>query len=135
MMSSILSPAGVLAAGIKPSRAVAYYRSSLEASYSHQTLSAQYRSILAWANQQNIDIIHEFVDGSHSTPDLSVQPGFERLLEWVQQRSDFTFILCYEPSCLSRNDERWEALLATCIQHGKQLIFTAPSRSTEGASR
>jgi hypothetical protein len=81
--------------------------------------------MLAWANQQNIDIIHEFVDNSHPTPDLSTQPGLTELPEWVQQRSDFTFILCHDRIRLSRWREQLESLLATCAQHEKQVIFTA----------
>jgi hypothetical protein len=62
-MLSILSPAAILAARTKPSRAV--------------------------ANQHHVDIIHEFVDNAYSAPGLCTQSALTELLEWVQQRSDF----------------------------------------------
>ena len=130
-MSLLLSPASILSAGIKPSRAVAYYRCAAETSHAH-ALASQYRPILAWANQQGVDIIHEFVDCQHSAAALSTQPALTELLDWVQRRSDFTFILCHDESRWSRNREQLETLLAACAEYGKRVIFTA--NSTAGVS-
>ena len=105
-------------------KAVAYYRHSADIGQEN-SVEIQQDNIQAFAAKHDIEIIHEFADRAKSGLNAEGRPAFNEMMEWVQSRSDFDFVLVLNVSRWGRFQDtdlsaHYESL---CKQHGKQVIY------------
>ena len=106
-------------------RAVAYYRSATTISEKN-SVEIQQDKVRAFAEKHNLEIIHEFADRGKSGLNAEGRPAFNEMMEWVQGRDDFVFILVLNVSRWGRFQDtdlsaHYESL---CTQNGKQVVYT-----------
>jgi DNA invertase Pin-like site-specific DNA recombinase len=79
-------------------RAVACYRHSAQ-DRQENSISIQQDQVRPWAENNGVEIIHEFVDPGRSGLTAEGRPGFQDMMEnWVRKRDDFQYILCLDVS-------------------------------------
>jgi len=107
-------------------RAVAYYRHSAE-DKQENSVEIQRDKITAFADEHNIELIHEEADEGKSGLQAS-RPGFQSIMQnWVQNPDapDFDYILVLDVSRWGRFQDQDESAHYefVCKQHGKQVIY------------
>ena len=103
-------------------RAIAYYRQSTQ-NRQEESLAKQQVQVRQWAAESGVEIIREFFDDCPASIDSDERPTFNEMLDdWIKQRSDFEYILCFDAS-------RWGRLQASDLvqQHTKHWIYTSDS--------
>lgn len=79
-------------------RAVAYYRHSAQ-DRQENSVAIQQEQVRKWAEENGVEIIHEFADRGKSGLTAEGRDGFNDMMEnWVTQRGDFEFVLCLDVS-------------------------------------
>jgi hypothetical protein len=72
-------------------RGVAYYRHSAQ-DRQENSVAIQQEQVRKWAEENGVDIIHEFADRGKSGLTAEGRDGFNAMMEnWVKQRGDFEF--------------------------------------------
>ena len=107
------------------STAIAYYRHSSNIGQEN-SVEIQQDNVRQFAQKHGVRIIHEFADRGKSGLNAEGRPEFQELIHWVQNRSDFRFILVLDVTRWGRFQDtdlsaHYESL---CTQHGKQVIYT-----------
>lgn len=107
-------------------RAVAYYRHSAE-DKQENSVEIQRDKITAFADEHNIELIHEEADEGKSGLQAN-RPGFQSIMHnWVQNPDapDFDYILVLDVSRWGRFQDQDESAHYefVCKQHGKQVIY------------
>ena len=77
--------------------AVAYYRHSAQ-DRQKNSVQLQAEQVRAYAREQGLRIIHEFVDRGRSGLTAEDRPGFMEMMRWVRERDDFAHILVLDVS-------------------------------------
>ncbi len=111
-------------------RAIAYYRSSVQDGQKN-SIDIQKDQVRRWAQERGIEIIHEFCETGPSETKTQERPVFtEMLKEWINQRLDFDYVLCFDASRLGRfpGSDRMAELVEMMDQYKKQLIFISMSK-------
>jgi len=117
---------------IRP-RAVAYYRQSAQ-DRQENSVSIQQEQVHQWADQNGVEIIHEFEDRGKSGLTAQGRDGFNSMMEdWVRKRSDFQYVLCLDVSRWGRfQDIDLSATYSSeCKKHGKLVVYTALGKPRE----
>ena len=110
-----------------PVRAVAYFRCSVQ-KRQENSIAFQQNQVRRWAHERGIEIIKEFCDYGPSGRDYDEQPAFiEMLSDWIQQRTDFEYVLCLDASRLGRYAHigRSAQFCEVIHQEKKRLIYTS----------
>jgi DNA invertase Pin-like site-specific DNA recombinase len=115
-------------------KAVAYYR---HAANNNQTniLQQQREQVHRYAQENNIEIIHEEID-ERKCGCMTDRPGFGRLLnKWVldKQAPQFDYVLVSDLSRLGRDLEEVTFFEYRCRERGKRVVCVA-SLSTNNIS-
>ena len=80
-------------------RGVAYYRHSAQ-DRQENSIPLQRDQVRQWADENGVEIIHEFADAGKSGLNSEGRPAFNEMMdEWVKKRSDFDYVLCLDVSC------------------------------------
>lgn len=106
--------------------AVAYYRHSAQ-DRQENSVAIQQELVRKWADENGVDIIHEFADRGKSGLTAEGRDEFTGMMEnWVKKRDDFRFVLCLDVSRWGRfQDIDLSAnYSAECKKHGKDVIYT-----------
>jgi DNA invertase Pin-like site-specific DNA recombinase len=107
-------------------RAVAYYRHSAQ-DRQENSIPIQSEKVRKWADENNVEIIHEFADAGKSGLNAEGRPQFTEMMNtWVKQRHDFQLVLCLDVSRWGRFQDldlsaRYNS---ECREHGKQVVYT-----------
>ncbi len=107
-------------------RGVAYYRHSAR-DRQENSVAIQQELVQKWANDNGVDIIHEFADRGKSGLTAEGRDGFHDMMDnWVKKRSDFDFVLCLDVSRWGRfqDIDLSATYSAECKKNGKQVIYT-----------
>ena len=118
---------------IRP-KAVAYYRHSAQ-DRQENSVPLQQERVRKWAEENGVDIIHEFADKGKSGLTAEGRDGFNDMMEnWVRQRSDFDFVLCLDVSRWGRfqDIDLSATYSAECKKHHKEVVYTTIGRPKEG---
>jgi len=114
-------------------RAIAYYRHSAQDQQENSN-EIQKDQVRQRALDHGIEIIHEFCDIGPSGLDSAERPGFtEMMKDWIKQRSDFAYILCFDASRWGRfsGNDLSARSIEICLKHKQQLIYTSTSNRSE----
>ena len=114
-------------------RAVAYYRHSAQ-DRQENSIPIQREQVCKWAEENGVDIIHEFSDAGRSGLNVEGRPAFNEMMDdWVQQRSDFKYILCLDVSRWGRfqDIDLSAQYSAICKKHDKEVIYTTIGKPKE----
>lgn len=106
--------------------AVAYYRHSAQ-DRQENSVAIQQEQVRKWAQDNGVEIIHEFADRGKSGLTAEGRDGFNDMMEnWVKQRGDFEFVLCLDVSRWGRfqDIDLSATYSAECKRFGKQVIYT-----------
>lgn len=112
-------------------RAIAYYRSSIQDGQKN-SIDIQKDHVRQWATEHDIEIIQEFCDAGLPGCNTDERPAFKEMLNnWIKQRSDFEYILCFDASRCGRFREidLLERSNENCQKHSKQLIYITSKES------
>lgn len=107
-------------------RAVAYYRHSAQ-DRQENSVAIQQEQVRKWAEENGVEIIHEFADRGKSGLTAEGRDGFNDMMEnWVKQHGDFEFVLCLDVSRWGRfqDIDLSATYSAECKRYGKQVIYT-----------
>ena len=107
-------------------RAVAYYRHSAQ-DRQENSIPIQAERVRKWADENRVEIIHEFADAGKSGLNAEGRPAFTEMMDqWVRTRNDFQYVLCLDVSRWGRfQDLDLSARYSSeCREHGKQVIYT-----------
>jgi len=107
-------------------RAVAYYRHSAK-DRQENSVAIQQELVTKWAEENGVDIIHEFADRGKSGLTAEGREGFTDMINnWVKKRDDFSFVLCLDVSRWGRfqDIDLSATYSAECKKHGKEVIYT-----------
>ncbi len=107
-------------------RAVAYYRHSAR-DRQENSVSIQQELVRKWANENGVDIIHEFVDRGKSGLTAEGRDEFNDMMtNWVKQKDDFSFVLCLDVSRWGRfqDIDLSATYSAEGKKHGKEVTYT-----------
>jgi DNA invertase Pin-like site-specific DNA recombinase len=107
-------------------RAVAYYRHSAQ-DRQENSIPIQRDQVREWADNNGVDIIHEFADAGKSGLNAEGRPAFTEMMdEWVKKLTDFDYVLCLDVSRWGRfqDIDLSAQYSAECKKHGKQVIYT-----------
>ncbi len=107
-------------------RAIAYFRSSSERQ-SEYSITVQQAHVRAWAAKNGFEIIREFSDVGKSGSIGEERPAFDKMMEDLEQSSDFAYVLCVDASRIGRYQTI--ELNIQFKKHRKQLIYTGASKS------
>ena len=121
------------AAPIARPRAVAYYRHSAQ-DRQENSVSLQQEQVREWAEQNGVDIVHEFADRGKSGLTAEGRDGFNDMVEnWVKGRSDFEYVLCLDVSRWGRfqDIDLSATYSAECKKHGKLVVYTTLGKPRE----
>ncbi len=91
-------------------------------------MAIQEEQVRPWAEQNGVEIIHEFADRGKSGLTAEGRPAFNDMMEnWVKKRNDFEFILCLDVSRWGRfqDIDLSATYCAECKRHGKEVIYTS----------
>jgi DNA invertase Pin-like site-specific DNA recombinase len=108
-------------------RAVAYFRSSSQVDHEY-AISSQQDQVRQWAKERGIEIIHEFCDIGPSGLDTRDLPAFTEMLnDWIKQRPDFEYILCFDATRWGRFHGSDLLVQASDIfqTHKKEVVYTS----------
>ncbi|GAB4154203.1 MAG: hypothetical protein Tsb009_30780 [Planctomycetaceae bacterium] len=114
-------------------KAVAYYRHSAQ-DRQENSIPLQKEQVQEWAREHGIEIIEEFADHGKSGLNAEGRPAFNEMMQdWVEDRSDFDYVLCLDVSRWGRFQDidlsaQYSAL---CKQHQKQVIYTTIGKPRE----
>ena len=114
-------------------KAVAYYRHSAQ-DRQENSVSIQQEQVRQWAQQNGVEIVHEFADRGKSGLTAEDRDGFNDMMEnWVKQRGDFDYILCLDVSRWGRfqDIDLSATYSADCKKHGKQVVYTTIGKPRE----
>lgn len=114
-------------------RAVAYYRHSAQ-DRQENSISIQQDQVQAWAQNNGVEIIHEFMDPGKSGLTAEGRPSFQEMMEtWVKKRNDFQYILCLDVSRWGRfqDIDLSAQFSAECRKYGKEVIYTTLGKPRE----
>lgn len=114
-------------------RAIAYYRHSAQ-DRQENSISIQQDQVRPWAENNNVEIIHEFMDPGKSGLTAEGRPGFQDMMEnWVKNRTDFQYILCLDVSRWGRfqDIDLSAQYSAECRKCGKEVIYTTLGKPRE----
>ena len=106
--------------------AVAYYRHSAR-DRQENSVAIQQDLVRKWAEENGVDVIHEFVDRGKSGLTAEGRHGFNDMMEnWVKRRNDFKFVLCLDVSRWGRfqDIDLSATYSAECKRNGKEVIYT-----------
>lgn len=107
-------------------RGIAYYRHSAR-DRQENSVAIQQELVQKWAQENGVDIIHEFSDRGKSGLTAEGRDAFNDMMEnWVKRRNDFDFVLCLDVSRWGRfqDIDLSATYSAVCKKHGKQVIYT-----------
>jgi len=107
-------------------RAVAYYRHSAR-DRQENSVAIQQELVRKWAQENGVDIIHEFADRGKSGLTAEGRDGFNEMMnKWVKQKDDFNFVLCLDVSRWGRfqDIDLSATYSAECKKHDKDVIYT-----------
>lgn len=107
-------------------RAVAYYRHSAR-DRQENSVAIQQELVRKWAQENGVDIIHEFADRGKSGLTAEGRDGFNEMMnDWVKQKDNFNFVLCLDVSRWGRfqDIDLSATYSAECKKHGKDVIYT-----------
>jgi DNA invertase Pin-like site-specific DNA recombinase len=107
-------------------RAVSYYRHSAQ-DRQENSVAIQQELVRKWAEDNGVDIIHEFSDRGKSGLTAEGRDGFNDMMDnWVKKRQDFDFVMCLDVSRWGRfqDIDLSATYSADCKRHGKQVIYT-----------
>jgi DNA invertase Pin-like site-specific DNA recombinase len=114
-------------------RAVAYYRHSAQ-DRQENSIPIQRDQVREWADNNGVDIIHEFADAGKSGLNAEGRPAFTEMMdEWVKKRTDFDYVLCLDVSRWGRfqDIDLSAQYSAECKKHRKQVIYTTIGKPRE----
>lgn len=114
-------------------RAVAYYRHSAQ-DRQENSIPIQRDQVREWADNNGVEIVHEFADAGKSGLTSEGRPEFTAMMEqWVKLRSDFTYVLCLDVSRWGRfqDIDLSAQFSAVCKKHNKQVIYTTIGKPRE----
>lgn len=77
--------------------AVAYYRHSAQ-DRQKNSIQLQAEDVRAFAHDEGLRIVHEFVDRGRSGLTAEGRPGFMEMMRWVRERNDFGHVLVLDVS-------------------------------------
>ena len=120
------TPEASVAPAVPRFRGVAYYRHSAR-DRQENSVAIQQELVQKWANDNGVDIIHEFSDRGKSGLTAEGRDGFNDMMDnWVKKRKDFDFVLCLDVSRWGRfqDIDLSATYSAECKKHGKQVIYT-----------
>jgi DNA invertase Pin-like site-specific DNA recombinase len=81
-----------------PIRAIAYYRQSTQ-NRQEESLAEQKAQVRQWAAENGVEIIREFFDDCPANIDSDERSAFAEMInDWINQRSDFEYVLCLDAS-------------------------------------
>lgn len=111
-----------------PSKAVAYYRHSAQ-DRQENSVDIQREQVQAFAKENGITIIREFIDRGISGLSTEGRDGFNEMLDdyVVGGKEDFDFVLVLDVSRWGRfQDSDLSAYYSgICAKHGKKVVFTS----------
>jgi DNA invertase Pin-like site-specific DNA recombinase len=114
-------------------RAVAYYRHSAQ-DRQENSIPIQREQVQKWADENGVEISHEFEDAGKSGLNAEGRPAFNEMMDhWVKQRDDFQYVLCLDVSRWGRfqDIDLSAQYSAECKRHGKQVIYTTIGKPRE----
>ena len=114
-------------------RAVAYYRHSAQ-DRQENSIPIQQEQVRAFADENGIEIVHEFSDAGKSGLNAEGRPAFTEMMdEWVTKRNDFKYVLCLDVSRWGRfqDIDLSAEFSARCRKHGKDVFYTAMGKPKE----
>ena len=117
---------------IRP-KAVAYYRHSAQ-DRQENSIPIQQEQVRQFADDNGIEIVHEFLDRGKSGLTAAGRDGFQDMMEnWVKTKSDFQFVLCLDVSRWGRfqDIDLSAQYSAECTRHGKTVIYTSIGKPKE----
>ena len=97
-------------------------------------MSIQQEQVCQWAEQNGVEIIHEFADRGKSGLTAEGRDGFNTMMDdWVKQRSDFEYVLCLDVSRWGRfqDIDLSATYSAECKKHGKLVVYTKLGKPRE----
>ena len=104
-------------------KAVGYARYSSDLQRS-ETIAAQKRMILFYAQQNNYEILKFYVDEARSGKNAD-RPAFQRLIEDVKNNPEFTTVICHKLDRFSRSTVDTLQYKGMLADHGISLITVA----------
>lgn len=107
-------------------KGVAYYRHSAQ-DRQENSVAIQQDLVRKWAEENGVDIIHEFADRGKSGLTAEGRDGFNDMMDnWVKKKEDFDFVLCLDVSRWGRfqDIDLSATYSAECKKHGKDVIYT-----------
>ena len=109
-------------------KAIAYYRHSAE-DKQENSVAIQRQHTQKFANENNIEIIHEEADEGKSGL-LANRPAFERLFtNWIENENapQFDYVFVYDVSRWGRFQDQDQAAHLTylCKKHGKEVVYVS----------
>ncbi len=109
-------------------KAIAYYRHSAE-DKQENSVTIQRQHTQKFANENNIEIIHEEADEGKSGL-LANRPAFERLFaNWIEnpEAPQFDYVFVYDVSRWGRFQDQDQAAHLTylCKKHGKEVVYVS----------
>ena len=114
-------------------RAVAYYRHSAQ-DRQENSIPIQQDQVREWADNNGVEIVHEFADAGRSGLTAEGRPAFTQMMdEWVKKNGEFDYILCLDVSRWGRfqDIDLSAQYSAECKRHGKQVIYTTIGKPRE----
>jgi len=114
-------------------KAVAYYRHSAQ-DRQENSIPIQQEQVRQFADDNGIEIVHEFLDRGKSGLTAAGRDGFKDMMEnWVKTKSDFQFVLCLDVSRWGRfqDIDLSAQYSAECTRHGKTVIYTSIGKPKE----
>lgn len=114
-------------------KAVAYYRHSAQ-DRQENSIPIQKEQVGKCAEENGVEIIHEFSDAGRSGLNAEGRPAFDEMMEeWVCKRNDFDYILCLDVSRWGRfqDIDLSAQYSAQCKKHHKQVIYTTIGKPRE----
>jgi len=113
--------------------AVAYYRHSAQ-DRQENSVPLQQEQVRQWAEENGVEIIHEFADRGKSGLTAKGRDGFRDMMEnWVRKRPDFQYVLCLDVSRWGRfqDIDLSATYSAECKKHGKLVVYTTIGKPRE----
>lgn len=107
-------------------KGVAYYRHSAQ-DRQENSVAIQQELVRKWAEENGIDVIHEFSDRGKTGLTAEGRDGFNAMMNnWVKKRDDFDYVLCLDVSRWGRfqDIDLSATYSAECKKHGKNVIYT-----------
>lgn len=115
-------------------RAVAYYRHSAQDKQKN-SVEIQQDQVRAWAQRNQVAIVHEFADRGKSGLTADGRPAFSEMMAMVRERQDFTQILVLDVSRWGRFQDLdlSASYSAECKRHGKEVVYVNLGIENDGS--